>query len=104
MSDPETFFEAGITLTKNIVKDIMKVIKFLESKEILFKGSARNITTQEGRFLNVFRPLITASLPLTKNILIPLAKSVFVSLRLTAAASATNAVIQKKISGSGTTT
>ena len=100
MSDPETFFGAGITLRKNKVKDIMNLIKFLENKEILLKETARNISIQERGFLNVFRPLMIARLPLMKNILIP----VFVSLRLTTAASATNAVIQKKISGSGTTT
>ena len=104
MSDPEIFFGAGITLRKNKVKDIMNVIKFLENKEILLKETARNISIQERGFLNVFRPLMIARLPLMKNILTPLAKSVFVSLRLRAAASATNAVIQKKISGSGTTT
>ena len=39
-----------------------------------------------------------------KNVLKPLAKSVLISLGLTAAASATEAAIYKKIFGSGTTT
>ena len=43
-------------------------------------------------------------LPLMKNVLKPLAKSVFRPLGLTAAASATDAAIQKKIYGSGMST
>ena len=39
-----------------------------------------------------------------KNVLIPLAKSVLVPLGLTAAASATDAVIQRNVFGSGITT
>ena len=39
-----------------------------------------------------------------KNVLIPLAKSVLVPLGLTAAASATDAVIQRNVFGSGMTT
>ena len=43
-------------------------------------------------------------MPLKGNVLKPLAKSVLVPLELTAAASATDTAIQKKIFGSGTTT
>ena len=39
-----------------------------------------------------------------KNVLIPLAKSILVPLGLTAAASATDAVIQRNVFGSGMTT
>ena len=46
---------------------------------------------------------MTAGLPLIKNVLTRLVKSVLISLGLTAAASATDVVIQKKIFGSGTT-
>ena len=55
-----------------------------------------------GRFLGT---LLKVGLQLIKNVLTPLAKSLLlVSLRLTAASSAVNARIHKKISGSGTTT
>ena len=37
----------------------MKVIKSLENRGILLKGSTRKITIQEGGFLNFLRPLIT---------------------------------------------
>ena len=34
-----------ITLTNNEIKDIMKIIKSLESKEIFLKGTTRQITS-----------------------------------------------------------
>ena len=37
---------SGITLTNNEIKDIMKVIKSLENRGILFKITARKITSQ----------------------------------------------------------
>ena len=43
-------------------------------------------------------------MPLMKNVLKPLAKSVLIQLGLTAAASAINAAIKKKMFGSGMTT
>ena len=46
-------------------------------------------------------PLPKNNLPLMKNALTPLAKGFFIPLGLTAAASATNAVIQKIIDRSG---
>ena len=46
---------------------------------------------------------MTAGLPLMKNVLTPLAKSVFIPLQLTATIPATDAAIQKKILGSDTT-
>ena len=49
------------------------------------------------------RPLLKTGLPLIRNVLKPLAKSVLTPLGL-AAASATDAIIHKKIFGSGVTT
>ena len=40
-------FGARITLTDNEIKDIMKVIKSLENRGILLKGTTRKITSQE---------------------------------------------------------
>ena len=37
----------GITLTNNEIKDIIKVIKSLENRGILLKGTTRKITSQE---------------------------------------------------------
>ena len=59
---------------------------------------------QSGEFLSkLLRPVLKAGLPLMKNLLKPLAKSVLISLGLTVAASATDAVIHKKMFGSGMT-
>ena len=54
-----------------------------------------------GRLLG---PLLNTALLLMKNVIKPLGKSVLIPLGLTAAASAADAGIHKKILGSGTTT
>ena len=60
---------------------------------------------QSGGFLGkLLGPLLKIGLPLIKNVIKPLAKSVLIPLGLTAAASAADAGIQKKILGFGTTT
>ena len=41
----------------------MKVIKSLENRGILLKGTTRNITCQQRGFLDFLRPLMTAGLP-----------------------------------------
>ena len=57
---------------------------------------------QLGRFLGrLLGPLLNTGLPLMKSVIQPLAKSVLISLGLTAAASAADAGIHKKILGSG---
>ena len=80
----------------------MKVIKPLQNKWFLLKEITRKFTTQEGGFLNFLKPLMTAGLPMMKNVLTPLRESVSIPLVLTAEASAIDAAIQKKIFGSGT--
>ena len=60
---------------------------------------------QSGGFLGrLLGPLLKTGLPLIKNVIKLLAKSVLIPLGLTAAASAADTRIQKKIPGSGTTT
>ena len=80
----------------------MKVIKSLENRSVLLKRTTRKITSQGG-FLKFLRPLITAGLPLMKSVPTPLAKSALLLFGLTAAMLATDAAIQRKIYGSGTT-
>ena len=64
-----------------------------------------NKIIQSGGFLSkLLGPLLKAGLPLIKNVIKPLAKSVLIPLGLTAAASAADAGIHKKILGSGNTT
>ena len=60
---------------------------------------------QSGGFLGrLLGPLLKTGLPLIKNVIKPLAKSVLILLGLTAAASTADAGRYKKILGSGTTT
>ena len=60
---------------------------------------------QSGGFLGkLLGPLLKTGLPLMKRVIKPLAKSVLIPLRLTAAASAADAGIHKKILGSGNNT
>ena len=60
---------------------------------------------QSGGFLGrILGPLLKTGLPLTKNVIKPLAKRVLIPLGLTAALSAADAGILKKILGSGNTT
>ena len=57
---------------------------------------------QSGGFLGrLLGPLLKTGLPLMKSVIKPLAKSVLIPLGLTAAASAADAGIHKKILGSG---
>ena len=57
-----------------------------------------------GRFLGkLLGPLLKTGLPLIKNVIKPLVKSVLIPLGLTAVASAADAGIHKKILGSGNT-
>ena len=93
MSDPQTFFGLGITLTNNEIKDIIKVIKYLENRGILSKKTNRKIASQEGEFLNFLKLLMTADLPLMKSILTPLAKNVLILFELIAAVTSDAALI-----------
>ena len=59
---------------------------------------------QSGRFLGrLLGPLLKTGLPLTRNVLKPLAKNILIPLGLTAAASATDVAIHKKMFRSGHT-
>ena len=70
----------------------------------LSKGQINKII-QSGRFLSgLLGPLSKTGLPLIKNVIKPLFKSVLILLGLTAAALAADAGIHKKILGSGNIT
>ena len=90
-------------LTSNEIKDIINVIKPLENRVFLLKGATREITSEEGGFLNFLRPLVTASSPLMKSILTLFSKSFFILLGLSAEISAVVAAIQIESHGSGIT-
>ena len=94
---------SGTTLTNNEIKDIINVVKCLENRGILLRGITRKITRHEGGFLNFLRQLMAGGLPLLKNVLTLLARSVLLLFGLPATMSATGAAIQRKIHRSGIT-
>ena len=83
-------------LTKNEINDIIKVVRSLEIKGISSKGTTRKITSQKGGFLNFVRPLMTAGLPLIKNVLMPLAKNVLLPFGLLVGTTAADVAVQNK--------
>ena len=72
-------------------------MKSLENRGILMAGTTKKFSSQEEEFLNFPRPSMTAGLPLIKNLLTQLAKSVLVPIGLTTAVSATDEDIQGKL-------
>ena len=69
----------------------------MENKGIFLKQTTEKVIGQEGEFINFLGPIM-------KHVLTPIAENVSLPLGVTAAMSATDAVIQKKIYGSGMTT
>ena len=49
----------------------MKAIQSLQKRGILFKGTTRKNTSQEGRFLNFLRLIMITGSPLMKSVLTP---------------------------------
>ena len=70
----------------------------------LSKAQISKIVQYEGFLGKLLGPLLKTGLPLIKNVIKPMAKSVLIPLGLTAATSAADAGIQKKIFGSEITT
>ena len=50
-----------MTLINNEIKDNIKVIKLLENREILLKGTARKIAILQGGYLLFLKPLRSQS-------------------------------------------
>ena len=102
--DDEANFPHKLLWTNRQVANLRKVFANNLSTDIkLSKTQSKMI--QSGVFLGwLLGPLLKAGLPLMKNVIKPLAKSVLTPLGLTAAASAADAGIHKKFLGSGTTT
>ena len=75
------------------------------STDLKLSKAQINKITQSGGFLSkLLGPLLKTGLPLKKNVIKPLAKSVLIPLELTTAASAADAGIHKKILRSSNTT
>ena len=97
-SDDETNFPHKLLLTNRQAANLRK--DFANHTSTGIKLSNAQLTKmQKGGFLRFLAPLLNSGLPLLKSVIKPLGM-----LGLTAAASATDAAINKKILGSGTTT
>ena len=92
-------------LTNWQVSSLRKAFANHLSTDIKLPETQLSKMIQSGGFLGrLLGPLLKTGLPLIKNVIKPLAKSVLIPLGLTAAASAADAGIHKKILGSGNMT
>ena len=101
-SNDNTNFPHELLLTNRQVANIRKAFAKNTSTDIKLSKTQLSKMIQSGGFLGrLLGPLLKTGLPLIKNVIRPLAKIVLIPLRLTAAASAADAGIHKKILGSG---
>ena len=104
-SDDETNFPYKLLITDRQVSHLRKAFSNNSSTDIKLSKTQLSKTIQSGAFLGkLLDPLLRTGLPLMKTVIKPLAKCVLIPLGLTAAASAADAGILKKILESGTTT
>ena len=101
-SSDNTNFPNELLLTNRQVGNIRKAFAKNTSADIKLSKTQFSKMIQSGGFLGkLLGPLLKTGLPLMKNVIKPLPKSVLIALGLTAAASAVDAGIHKKILGSG---
>ena len=101
----ETNFLHELLLTDRQLANLHKSFSNHSPADIKLSKTQLSKMIQSGGFLGrLLGPLLKTGLPLIKNVIKPLAKSVLISLRLTAATSAADAGIHKKILGSGNMT
>ena len=102
IGDDETNFPHKLLLTNRQVANLCKAFADKSSADIKLSKTQISKMIQSGGFLGrLLGPLLKTGLPLMKNVIKPLAKSVLIPLGLTAAASTADAGIHKKILGSG---
>ena len=101
-SNDNTNFPNELLLTNKQVANIRKAFPKNTSIDIKMSKTQLSKMIQSGGFLGkLLGPLLKNGLPLMKGIIKPLAKSVLIPLGLTAAASAADAGINRKLLGSG---
>ena len=101
-SNDNTNFPHELLLTNRQVANIRKAIAKNTSTDIKLSKTQLSKMIQSGGFLGrLLGPLLKTGLPLIKSVIKSLAKSILLPLVLTAAASAADAGIHKKILGSG---
>ena len=103
--DDGTNFPHKLLLTNRQVANLRNAFASHASTDIKLSKTQLSKMIQSGGFLGrLLAPLLRTGLPLMKSVIKPLAKRVLIPLGLTAAASAADAVIHKKILGSGQNT
>ena len=103
IGDNEANFPHQLLLTNTQVSNIRKDFAHNSSANIKLSKTQLSKMIESGEFLGrLLDSLLKTRLPLISNVLKPLAKSVLISLGLTAA-SAADAGIQKKVLGSENT-
>ena len=97
IGDEDTNFPHKLLLTNRQVANLRKVFVDKSSTDIKLSNTQISKMMQSGGFLDrILGPLLKTGLPLMKNVIKPLAKSVLIPLGLTAAVSAADAGIHKK--------
>ena len=97
LSDYETNFPHKLLLTNRQVANLRKAFANYLSTDIKLSKTQLSKMIQSGGFLSrLLGPLLKTGLPLMKNVIKPLAKSVLIPLGSTATASAADAGIHKK--------
>ena len=101
IDDNETNFPHKLLLTNRQVSNLRQAFANHLSADIKLLKAQLSKMIQSGVFLGrLLGPLRKTGLPLIKNVIKPLAKSVLIPLGLTAAASAADTGVHKKILGS----
>ena len=100
IDDNEASFLHELLLTNRQVANIRKAFANNSSTDIKLSKGQLSKMVQSGGFLGrLLGPLLKTGSPLINNVIKPLAKSVLIPLGLTAAASAADAGIHRKILG-----
>ena len=97
IGDNESNFPHKLLLTNRQVTNLQKAFANYLSADIKLSKTQLSKRIQSGGFLGrLLGPLVGTGLPLIKNVIKPLAKSLLIPLGLTPAASTADAVIHKK--------
>ena len=97
IGDNETNFPHKLLLTNRQVANLRKAFANCLWTDIKLSKTQLSKMIQSGVFLGrLLGPLLKTGLPLIKNVIKPIAKSVLIPLRLTAAASVADARIHEK--------
>ena len=98
IGDDETNFPHKLLLTNRQVANLRKAFADKSSTDIkLSKTQISKMIQSAGYFGRLLGPLLKTGLPLIKNVIKPLAKSLLIPLGLTAAASVAGAGTQKNL-------